>query len=305
MAQGWLFRSLDWEPVAYTRFNRRDEWKPAPSIEYAQWLRDTWNAQAMLEYRYAPRPWKDRALQRVWEATERVLQLKPPELVRKHPTISSFLLSWAFMCLILNPVYAIGYLILLGIHELGHILVARRFGIHTGHPIFLPFIGAFIGFEKSFTPWQEAMVGLGGPMLGAIASFCTLIAAQAFESQMLHAVAFIGILLNLANMLPILPLDGGRITQAFSRWAPLAGAVLGIPLVWKVGFSPIMVAVVLGFREMYTRVFGAESQTPRESVPVGNKVILGMVYAIVLACLIAGFLAARMPPDVFKQSWQR
>lgn len=129
--------------------------------------------------------------------------------------------------------YAAGFLALLLAHELGHVIAAHQRGLPVSAPAFIPFMGAFITLrEQPDNVETEAHVAIGGPVLGTVAAFAMYFWARAEDSQLLLAVSYAGFFLNLFNLLPISPLDGGRIT-----------AVLG-PRIWFLGV-PMLLGLML------------------------------------------------------------
>jgi len=129
--------------------------------------------------------------------------------------------------------YALGFVLLLLVHELGHYVAARRRKLDVGLPMFIPFVGAWVQLkDRPHDAETEAYVGLGGPLLGTIAA--VLVYAVGFDqrSPLLVAIAYAGFVLNLFNLIPVPPFDGGRIT-----------AVLG-PRIWFLGI-PVLVVLFL------------------------------------------------------------
>src|SRR6202011_2321189 len=113
--------------------------------------------------------------------------------------------------------FAVGFVLLLLVHECGHLLVARKFGLKVGAPVFIPFMGALIALKDApKDAWMEAWVGIGGPLLGSAgAAACEglfLLTGNPFY----RALAYTGFFLNLFNLAPIGFLDGGRIVTALS-----------------------------------------------------------------------------------------
>src|SRR6185295_18629358 len=121
----------------------------------------------------------------------------------------------------------VGFVLLLLVHECGHLLVAKKFGLKVGAPVFIPFMGAFIALKDApRNAWIEAQVGIGGPLLGTLgAGVCELIFLQT-GNPMFRALAYTGFFLNLFNLAPIGFLDGGRIVTALSPWLWLIGFVI-------------------------------------------------------------------------------
>src|SRR5258708_1924841 len=130
--------------------------------------------------------------------------------------------------------FAVGFVVLLLVHECGHLIVAKKFGLKVGAPVFIPFMGAFIALKEApRNAWIEAQVGIGGPMLGTVgAGVCELIHV-ATSNQMFGALAYTGFFLNLFNLMPVGFLDGGRIVTALSRWLWLPGFALLLWFGWK------------------------------------------------------------------------
>jgi Zn-dependent protease len=139
--------------------------------------------------------------------------------------------------------FAVGFALLLLVHELGHALVLRALGIRFRAPIFIPFVGAFIGL-KEMPPdaGKEALVAFGGPFLGTIGAQVCLVLHDHYGAPVLLGLAQIGYLLNLFNLIPYSPLDGGRIVGAISPrlW------LLALPLLVLAGLylHSIMLAVI-------------------------------------------------------------
>ncbi|MGZ8687358.1 MAG: site-2 protease family protein [Gaiellaceae bacterium] len=142
-------------------------------------------------------------------------------------SIGAYALLWPWQ-------FAIGFVLLLFVHELGHVIEARRQGLPTSAPMFIPFLGALITLKKMpEDAWKEAQVALAGPIVGSIgAAFC-LAAGVALDSDLLRALAFFGFLINLFNLLPVYPLDGGRAVEALH------------PIVWVVGLAGLVALTLI------------------------------------------------------------
>jgi Zn-dependent protease len=117
--------------------------------------------------------------------------------------------------------FAVGFVALILLHELGHYIEAKREGLNPQLPIFIPFLLAYVRYTRG-NPWQTARVALAGPILGGLASLAFAVAGQADGSQLLQALAFTGFFLNLANMIPIAMLDGGAIWRS-AAWLRRGG----------------------------------------------------------------------------------
>src|ERR1700724_916273 len=129
--------------------------------------------------------------------------------------------------------YAAGFVLLLLVHEMGHYLAARQCGLNVGAPTFIPFVGAWITLkEQPHDVEIEAYVAMAGPLVGTIAAVATYLAGRQLDSALLLAIAYAGLFLNLFNLLPLSPLDGGRITAIIS------------PRMWLIG-APLLLALLI------------------------------------------------------------
>jgi Zn-dependent protease len=123
--------------------------------------------------------------------------------------------------------FALGFVLLIFVHELGHLVAAKKFGLNVGAPVFIPFMGAFIALKDApKDAWIEAWVGIGGPILGAAGALLCHSIGEMTNQPLFIAIAWSGYWLNLFNLTPIGTLDGGRIVTALSPWLWLPG--LGI-----------------------------------------------------------------------------
>jgi len=97
--------------------------------------------------------------------------------------------------------FALGFVLLLFVHETGHLLVAKKFGLKVGAPVFIPFMGAFIALKDApRNAWMEACVGIGGPMLGTLGALLCNSLGELFDAPLFIALAWFGYFLNLFNM---------------------------------------------------------------------------------------------------------
>jgi Zn-dependent protease len=130
--------------------------------------------------------------------------------------------------------FAVGFVLLLLVHECGHLLVAKKFGLKVGAPVFIPFMGAFIALKEApKNAWIEACVGIGGPMLGSLGALVCNILGEIFNAPIFLALAWFGYFLNLFNLTPVGMLDGGRIVTALSRWLWIPGLAVLVWFGWK------------------------------------------------------------------------
>lgn len=163
----------------------------------------------------------------------------------KFSSIITMLVSiWAYSTIWGWP-FAVGFVLLIVIHELGHGIVMRMMGIPAGAPTFIPFVGAVIAMKgRPRNAYVEALVAFGGPVLGSLAALVCLILAWSLASDFWMSLAFSGFMINLFNLLPISPLDGGRIVGAFSRKMWAVGFLIGIPA-FLVSKSPLLFLILI------------------------------------------------------------
>ena len=118
---------------------------------------------------------------------------------------SFFFHSWTF---------ALGFMLMIFIHELGHIFEARRQGLKVSWPTFIPFFGAYVRHSVPATPFNGALIALSGPFWGGIGALAFWLIVHSGHSPMLQALGYTGFLLNLINLVPVGFLDGGHAWQA-------------------------------------------------------------------------------------------
>src|SRR3954462_6876857 len=134
-------------------------------------------------------------------------------------TGGTMILSIGFYAVAWGWQYAVGFVVLIFIHECGHLVVARRFGLNVGAPVFIPFMGAFIALKDApRNAWMEAWVGIGGPLFGAAGALACDFIYLATGNELFRALAYSGFFLNLFNLAPLGFLDGGRIATVLSPW---------------------------------------------------------------------------------------
>ncbi|MNW23368.1 Peptidase family M50 [compost metagenome] len=125
--------------------------------------------------------------------------------------------------------FAAGFVLLLFIHELGHVIAAKRKGLPVSAPVFIPFVGALINMRRHpRDAATEAYMAFGGPLWGTVGATAVFALAHILDHHLLYAIAYVGFFLNLINLLPIHPLDGGRIATAVTRWLWLIGLIGGL-----------------------------------------------------------------------------
>jgi Zn-dependent protease len=194
--------------------------------------------------------------------------------------------------------FALGFVIILFVHEMGHVAVLRAQGVPASAPMFIPFLGAFVavkGPQRSVA--EEAWSAIAGPIVGAVGALVTLQFAELNGSLLLRALAYTAFLINLFNLIPALPLDGGRVAGALHPavwWLGMAGAVV-LLLTFH---SPVMILVlVLGGMEVFRRWRRRQAGLDKEyySVPAGTRLAIAAAYLGVAALCVYGMHISYVP----------
>ena len=167
-------------------------------------------------------------------------------------TALTMLLSIGAYALLFPVWFAVGVVVLIWVHEMGHVLQLKREGIKASAPMFIPFLGAFVAMkEMPKNALVEARVGLAGPVLGTLGGVATLGLYAGTGNELFLGLAYVNFLINLFNLAPILPLDGGRTVGALSPVFQLLGMGLMVVLFFM---APIIAIVaLLGLPEVWRR----------------------------------------------------
>jgi Zn-dependent protease len=196
--------------------------------------------------------------------------------------------------------FAAGFIALLFVHEMGHVIQLRREGIRASGPMFIPFLGAVITSRSlGDNATAEARVGLAGPIVGSIGAAACILVWHATGNDMWRALAFTGFLLNLFNLIPVVPLDGGRAMAAMAPWMWFVGLVALIPLL-IIFPNPIflLILVFAGFetyKRWQARRAGGEAQRAYYRVRPLDRALVAAVYLSLVALLVVGMHATNLP----------
>jgi Zn-dependent protease len=213
-------------------------------------------------------------------------------------TSASMVVSIAAYQLIFGWLFSIGFVLLLLLHELGHVFQLRREGIKASAPMFIPFMGAVISAKSmGDDAAAEARVGLAGPILGSIATLVPLGIWLATGSDFWRALAFIGFFLNLFNLLPVLPLDGGRAMAALSPWVWLVGFAGLVAMVFFFPSPILLIILLLGGMESWRRWKARNTPEGRayHRIPTRTRVLVAATYLLLIAALAAGTSLTHLP----------
>jgi Zn-dependent protease len=206
-------------------------------------------------------------------------------------TSASMLVSIAAYQLIFGWPFAVGFVLLLLLHELGHVVQLRREGVEASAPMFIPFLGAVISARSlGDDAAAEARVGLAGPILGSIATLIPLGVWLATGDDFWRALAYIGFFLNLFNLLPVLPLDGGRAMAALSPWVWFAGFAGLIALTFFFPNPILLLVILFGGIESWRRWKARNSPESQayHDIPARTRVWVAATYLTLAALLAVG-----------------
>jgi Zn-dependent protease len=225
-----------------------------------------------------------------------LLLLSGAKLGKLFTTAGTMLVSVVAYAFVFGWGYAVGFVALLFVHEMGHYLAARQRGLAVGAPTFIPFVGAWIQLkDMPHDAETEAYVGLAGPLLGTVGALACYFVAREQGSPLLLAVAYAGFMLNLFNMIPLSPFDGGRITAVISPRTWLLGVpVLAALFIWRPSPMLILVAVLAAPQVWKAIRFRSDSEEARSyyAATAGVRWEYGLYYVA-----LVGFLAV-MTHDV-------
>ena len=206
-------------------------------------------------------------------------------------TSATMLVSIAAYALIWGWSFAVGFVLLLLVHEMGHVIQLRREGIEASAPMFIPFLGAVVAAKSlGDDAAAEARVGLAGPVLGTIGTLIPLVLWLATGAEFWQALTYVGFFINLLNLLPVLPLDGGRAMAALSPWVWFAGYA-GLVALTFIFPNPILILILLiGGYETWQRWKNRNTPEARayHAIPARTRALVAVVYLGLAAVLAVG-----------------
>jgi len=204
----------------------------------------------------------------------------------KFKTLATMLLSIGAYAVEWGWLFAVGFVLLIFVHEMGHAVAMRVEGIPAGAPVFIPFVGAFIAMQgQPRNAAVEARVAMAGPVAGSLAAWATLWAGHALELPLLKALGHTAVLINLFNLVPVPPLDGGRIVTAFTRTYWAIGYAVGIVALLATQSPLLLIVLVVGLFSLVQRwrnpVPGYDALAPRQ------RKLIALSYAALVIGLVA------------------
>jgi Zn-dependent protease len=250
------------------------------------------------------RPIRD-VLRRIWApvAAAGVFLVKWGAILFKlkfFSVIGSMLLSAAVYIWIGGIWFGVGLVLLLFVHEMGHVLEAKRQGLPVSAPFFIPFLGAAIQMKRMpQSAWHEALNGIAGPILGSVGAAVCWGFGEYYDSRPLIALAYLGFFLNLFNLVPFLPLDGGRIAVAIHP------AIVGLGLIGLIALviiqpNPILILILIfGGMETWRRWQMRHHPESQEYYRVRpwQRIVIAILYFSLAALLVFAMDHTHIPRD--------
>ncbi|MDB6055056.1 MAG: Zn-dependent protease [Verrucomicrobiales bacterium] len=222
-------------------------------------------------------------------------------LLAKFKTYIFLVLKWKFLLTGLSMLgsvwvyslqygwfFAIGIVMLIFVHEMGHVAGAKHYGLKVSAPVFIPFVGAFILLkEMPKNSWIDAAVAIAGPIAGTLgAIICYLVYLQT-GSQLFNVLAYWGFMLNLFNLIPIGMLDGGRIALAITPLLWIVGLVIAVGFLFVGHFNPILlIIVVMAVGRIITMLRNKDdAERQRQQLTTRQRLVMGSLYFLLVAFL--------------------
>src|SRR5580658_2682961 len=196
----------------------------------------------------------------------------------KLSTFASMLAFFAVYWSLFGWRFALGFVMSIYIHEMGHVMALRKYNIAASAPMFIPFLGAFVRLKQyPANVIQDARVGLAGPIWGFGAAVFAWLCAVITGLPIWYAIAHTGAWINLFNLIPIWQLDGGRGFRALTRMQRgiAAGAALTM---WAVTQETMLLLIALGAGyRLFSKDYPAEGDNVTLTQYVGLIVLLSML----------------------------
>ncbi|MEY4384784.1 MAG: hypothetical protein RLY20_67 [Verrucomicrobiota bacterium] len=211
-------------------------------------------------------------------------------------SIAAYAMAWGWR-------FAVGFVVLIFIHECGHLIAAKKCGLKVGAPVFIPFMGAFIALKEApRNAWIEAQVGIGGPLLGTLGAVLCQGIFLLTGNPMFQALAYVGFFLNLFNLAPIGTLDGGRIVTALSPWLWVVGLVIVVAMTILHPSLILFLILILSVPRLFSlfRRRTEEEQRYFEVTPA-QRGAMALMYFGLIAFLVVGMQLTHIPRENLQQ----
>ena len=203
----------------------------------------------------------------------------------KITTLLSMFVSFGFYWHLYGWALGAGLIISIYIHEMGHVIELRKFGIPAGAPMFIPGFGAIIQLRGvSLPPTQDARIGLAGPIYGFAAALVAYAMFAFTGLKIWAAIANLGAVINLFNLIPIWQLDGARGFHSQNLWQRIGLLAIAAAL-WAVTKESMYLLVILG---------GGYRLFKRDADPDPDNVGFGQFAGLLVALGVLMVLSRRL-----------
>lgn len=204
----------------------------------------------------------------------------------------SFLASVWFYGLFWGWKFGLVFVLLIAVHEFGHWLTMRYYGVPSSLPFFIPGLGALVNMRG--TPpsaFHESLIALAGPLVGALGSAACAYAGFATRQPFWLAAAYLGMLINLFNLAPVMPLDGGRIVGSISPRIWIAGLVLFVAAIFLLHiFNPLVIILIVMSVPQVVAAWRGQLNQAYYTVTLPQRWSITCAYFALAAFLFAGML---------------
>jgi Zn-dependent protease len=202
----------------------------------------------------------------------------------------SMLVSMWLYAQVFGWAFAIGLVVLIFVHEMGHVFVIWRKGLPASAPIFIPFLGAAIFLrERPQDPLTDAQISYGGPALGSVGAFVCFLVYLQTKNPLWLVYAHLGFFLNLFNLAPAVPLDGGWIVRAISPRLWLAGAAISLVIGFVIHSVMLIIIAGLSVLRAWSAVHNVDDDEEQEKMEPKARIVVTGLY-LGLAVLLGTFL---------------
>lgn len=219
----------------------------------------------------------------IFKSVKLLKLLKAAKAMKFLLSFGSMVLSVFAYSFAMGWVFSIGFVVMLFCHETGHAVALRSKGMKASLPVFIPFLGAAIFAPKLGDRHEEAYMAFAGPLIGtasAVALFGATLLVPGTHPLLL-GIAFTALIINLFNMIPLSPLDGGRITQAIGPWFRYVGIAALLVLTVVLATPGLLVIWVLVLTDMHARK--------------GLRLVLGLIVETIAIVMMMGHIGQQQP----------
>ena len=209
----------------------------------------------------------------------------------------SFLASVWFYALFWGWKFGLVFVLLIAVHEFGHWFTMRFFGVPSSLPFFIPGMGALVNMTgRPASAFNESLIALAGPVAGALGSAACAYIGFANHEPFWLAAAYLGMFINLFNLAPVMPLDGGRIVGSISPRIWVGGLALFLVAMFVFHiFNPLIIVLIVISIPQIIAAWRGRLDPHYYGITLPQRLIVGVSYFALAALLFAGMLWTHVP----------